>query len=65
MRRLISLDELVGFRARVSSAKDIKAETPTLVVSGDEDDHCRQQDRQPERGEGDHRSRVVSIAAGR
>ena len=34
MRRLISLDELVGFRARVSSAKDIKAETPTLVVSG-------------------------------
>ncbi len=28
MRRLISLDELVGFRARVASAKTIKAETP-------------------------------------
>ena len=34
MRRLISLDELVGFRSRVCSAKEIKAETPTLVVSG-------------------------------
>ena len=34
MRRLTTLDELVGFRARVTSAKKIKAETPTLVVSG-------------------------------
>jgi len=34
MRRLTSLDELVGFRTRVASAKTIKAETPTLVVSG-------------------------------
>lgn len=34
MRRLTSLDELVGFRTRVASAKKIKAETPTLVVSG-------------------------------
>ncbi len=34
MRRLTSLDELVGFRTRVASAKLIKAETPTLVVSG-------------------------------
>ncbi len=34
MRRLTTLDELVGFRARVESTKKIKAETPTLVVSG-------------------------------
>ncbi len=34
MRQLTSLDEFVGFRSRVASAKKIKAETPTLVVSG-------------------------------
>ena len=34
MRRLTTLDELIGFRLRVDSAKKIKAETPTLVVSG-------------------------------
>jgi len=34
MRQLTNLDELVGFRSRVASAKKIKAETPTLVVSG-------------------------------
>jgi NADH-quinone oxidoreductase subunit F len=34
MRQLTSIDEFVGFRSRVASAKKIKAETPTLVVSG-------------------------------
>ncbi|MCD4749477.1 MAG: FAD-dependent oxidoreductase [Thermoanaerobaculales bacterium] len=33
MRRLLSLDELVDFRERVSSEKNMKPEIPTLVVS--------------------------------
>ena len=32
MRKLQSLDDLIGFRERVSSEKLMKAETPTLVV---------------------------------
>ena len=32
MRRLLSVDDLVGFRERVSSEKLMKTETPTLVV---------------------------------
>jgi NADH-quinone oxidoreductase subunit F len=33
MRKLQSLDDLIGFRERVSSEKLMKTETPTLVVS--------------------------------
>ncbi len=33
MRRLLFLDELVGFRERIASEKRMKAGTPTLVVS--------------------------------
>ena len=33
MRKLQSLDDLIGFRERVSGEKDLKTQTPTLVVS--------------------------------
>ena len=32
MRKLTSLDDLIGFRERVTSERQLKAETPTLVV---------------------------------
>ena len=32
MRKLVSLDELIGFRSRVSSEEELEGETPTLVI---------------------------------
>ena len=34
MRRLLTLDELVGFRSRICSAESLKNENPTLIISG-------------------------------